>query len=171
MRLWVGLGNPGSKYEKTRHNVGAIVLRGLSPHVEYRFEKSFNSYMAEASREGQKYIYLIPQTFMNLSGDAVVRALHSFKINPEEMVVFHDEIELAPLKVVHKFDGGHKGHNGLRDIIQKTGTAGFHRIRIGVGRPENERMGVADYVLSNMPASEIPRIEDIEVVLQNAKLL
>jgi PTH1 family peptidyl-tRNA hydrolase len=171
MQLWVGLGNPGNKYENTRHNVGATILRQLTAQIDYKFDKSMNAFVGKASSGDKKFVYLIPQTFMNLSGDSVIKALRSFKINPENMVVFHDEIEMMPKKVSYKFGGGHRGHNGLRDIIQKVGVADFHRIRIGVGRPVNENISVADYVLSGIPQSDIPEIDEIERLLLHENLL
>ncbi|MDH4262321.1 MAG: aminoacyl-tRNA hydrolase [Spirochaetia bacterium] len=171
MHLWVGLGNPGDKYLKTRHNVGAIILQQLSRECDYKFDKSLNSLIGKNSASDIKLIYLIPQTFMNLSGDAVIKALRSFKILPANMVVFHDEIELPPQKVSYKFGGGHRGHNGLRDIIQKIGTADFHRVRIGVGRPDNEYISVADYVLSNIPQKDIPDINEVEMLLRKENLI
>ena len=171
MRLWVGLGNPGDKYSNTRHNVGAIILQQLTRGNDYKFDKSLNSMIFKNLSNDVKYVYLIPMTFMNLSGDAVNKTLRSLNLKPVDLVVFHDEIELPPEQISYKFGGGHRGHNGLRDIIQKIGTADFHRIRIGVGRPENEHISVADYVLSNIPQKDIPDIEKVEILLRKENLM
>jgi PTH1 family peptidyl-tRNA hydrolase len=164
--LWVGLGNPGAKYEKTRHNIGASILRALFPDVPVKMEKSLNAFSGHIHTGTHKYILLFPQTFMNLSGDAVKKALKLFNIKPENMIVLHDEIELLPLKINYKFGGGHRGHNGLRDIIQKISSSEFHRIRIGVGRPVNPVISVADYVLSEIPLEEIPHVKDVQGLLK-----
>ena len=171
MFLWVGLGNPGVKYEKTRHNIGAVVLKQITHSCEYKFDKILNSFVSKGMVQEEKCVYLIPQTFMNLSGDAVSKALRTYQIIPENIVIFHDEIELPPAKIHYKFGGGHRGHNGLRDIIKKIGTPDFHRICIGVGRPEHENISVADYVLSDLPKSDAPLISEVETLLKEKKLL
>lgn len=166
MNLWVGLGNPGKQYANTRHNIGEILLRLMFPDASFTMDRRFNSFLAQmdsglAGDDHQKNILLLPQTFMNLSGEAVVKALHFFKIKPARMVVLHDEVELAPGKVAYKFGGGHRGHNGLRSIMEQISSPDFHRIRIGVGRPEDNRMSLADYVLSKIPQGDIPGPQQI----------
>ena len=107
---------------------------------------------------------------MNLSGDAVSKTMKFYKVQPENMVVLHDEIELSPGQIQYKFGGGHRGHNGLRDIIQKISSADFHRIRIGIGRPSDEHMSVADFVLAEIPAADIPDINEIYRMLKEKNL-
>jgi PTH1 family peptidyl-tRNA hydrolase len=163
MYLWVGLGNPGLKYENTRHNIGARILVDLFPGVSLKPDKSLKSIKGEVIIESIKHVIILPQTFMNLSGDAVSQTLTYYNIKPENMIVLHDEIELSPGLVAYKFGGGHRGHNGLRDIILKICSNDFHRIRIGVGRP---LMGsVADYVLSKIPESETADLKIVQNII------
>ena len=159
--IYIGLGNPGSKYEKNRHNLGAIVVEQLA-QTKGSFSKQHNALIFET----KEIIYALPQTFMNLSGDSVQKILQYFKKEPKELVVFHDETELLPTDVKYKWSGGHKGHNGLRDIFEKIHTAEFHRIRLGVGRPDN-REQLADYVLSNLQKNEYPDLETIKNLLKH----
>ncbi|MCX7632350.1 MAG: aminoacyl-tRNA hydrolase [Turneriella sp.] len=153
----VGLMNPGARYRFTRHNAGAMALDALWPEARYHLEKKMSAEIAQTEEAGLSIYLLKPQTFMNNSGIAVRAALKQLKIKPECLVVFHDEVELPPGTVRHKFGGGHKGHNGLRSIIQEIGSADFHRIRIGVGRPQDPDAGLADYLLSEMPSEQRPQ--------------
>lgn len=166
--MLVGLMNPGEQYRATRHNAGAIALDQLFPDAGYAKVKALEGLVAEATRDNVYFILIKPQTFMNLSGQCVARALQKYKLQSTDLVVLHDEVELAPLEVRHKFGGGHKGHNGLRSIMGFLGSADFHRLRIGVGRPGEERLGIADYVLSKWPASERPLDESLERELARA---
>jgi PTH1 family peptidyl-tRNA hydrolase len=152
--LVVGLMNPGEKYRFTRHNAGAMGLDVLWPAADYALVKSLEGELAEVTEGNLKLVLLKPHTFMNLSGQAVLKAMKKFRIAPQQLVVFHDEVELPIGTVRHKFGGGHKGHNGLRSIMAATGSADFHRIRIGVGRPHDDRHGIADYLLSFQPPAE-----------------
>jgi len=160
--LLVGLGNPGRKYEMTRHNLGAIVIQQLYSLI-LKEDKKLKSLTAKQ----ENHYIILPLTFMNLSGSAVVPALKKYNLTPKEMIVFHDEIELPSGEVKYKFGGGHKGHNGLRHIMQNIGTGDFHRIRLGVGRPDNPKFSVADYVLSKVPSSEIPDVEKVKDLLKD----
>ena len=141
MFLIVGLGNPGSKYEETRHNIGfkavdEIVRRfSFSPWVE-----KFSGVISKGAIDGEKIILLKPQTFMNLSGQSVQLAAHFFKIDPKNIIVIHDELDLPPLKTRIKLGGGNGGHNGLKSIQQCMGTADFIRVRLGVGHPGDKNM-------------------------------
>lgn len=150
IQLIVGLGNPGDKYTKTRHNAGFWLLDNLS--TNFRYDKKFNADFAEMVIGGQKIYLLKPLTFMNLSGDAVQKALQFYKISPKNMLVAHDELDFPAGKCKLKKGGGHGGHNGLRDIIAKTGSKDFLRLRIGIDHPGDARQ-VANYVLK--PPSKI----------------
>ena len=154
IKLIVGLGNPGRQYEKTRHNAGFLFLDYLATvnHLSWSSSSQFQGEIADFSLMGEKLILLKPMTFMNRSGHAVGGLLRYYKFKPEEMLVVHDELDLAEGVVKMKRDGGHAGHNGLRDIIAHAGTRDFYRLRIGIGRPKAEG-GVADYVLSR-PSSQ-----------------
>ena len=153
MKLFVGLGNPGSSYPNTRHNLGQIALYHLF-EGEFKLEKSLKSLVCSMSIDGEKYIGAFPQTYMNLSGEAVVKLASYYSVSINDIVVLHDEVELPAFEVRYKYSGGHKGHNGIRDIITRLGNADFHRIRLGVARPGNPEIPVADYLLSALP--EIP---------------
>ncbi|MCB1145964.1 MAG: aminoacyl-tRNA hydrolase [Leptospiraceae bacterium] len=169
--LYVGLMNPGKEYLYTRHNAGSDALYAQIENVSFSAEKKIFSMAGSCSKESNQYYFIFPVTFMNLSGNAVAAAMKKYSVDIEHVVVFHDEIELPPGEVQYKKGGGHRGHNGLRDIIAKTGSPDFHRIRIGVGRPPaNTNMSVADYVLSKGPASERPGKEKVKAVLDENQL-
>lgn len=157
--LLVGLGNPGKKYERNRHNVGFVVVESIRedkglPELRDKFGGRF--------AKGDALAVLLPQTFMNLSGDSVQPAQAFLKIAPSEIIVVHDELDLPFGRVAVKFGGGHAGHNGLRSIIARLGTPDFVRVRVGVGRPPPGFTGdVADYVLSDFDASERAVLHDL----------
>jgi PTH1 family peptidyl-tRNA hydrolase len=166
IQLIVGLANPGAEYERTRHNAGAWFVTGLADavHAVLRMATQFQGLHCLARVHGHDCHLLIPTTFMNHSGQAV-RALASYyKIPPEAILVVHDEIDLPVGGVRLKFEGGHGGHNGLRDVIQHLGSHRFYRLRVGVGRPECSKE-VVDYVLK--PPKKAER-ELINLALQEA---
>jgi len=155
IRLIVGLGNPGSQYQKTRHNAGFLFLDylaevGLS---SWAVESKFHGVVSSCQIAGKKVILLKPQTFMNKSGLAVGAVARYYKIKPEEILVAHDELDLDSGVVRFKMGGGHAGHNGLRDIIQSLGEKNFYRLRFGIGRPSVGKK-VADFVLSGSSKQE-----------------
>ena len=158
--LIVGLGNPGSQYERTRHNVGFWLLDRLADQTRttLREESRFSAETGSASLAGQRVVLLKPTTYMNLSGQAVGAYTRYFKIQPANVLVVHDELDLAPGIVRLKRGGGHGGHNGLRDITAQIG-GDFLRLRIGIGHPGSADQ-VVDYVLGNPPAAEREAIED-----------
>lgn len=149
IKLIVGLGNPGPQYEQTRHNAGFVFLDYLASAsvCDWSANGQFQCEIANCSVAGNKLILLKPMTFMNRSGLSVGGLLRYYKIKPEEMLVVHDELELPEGSVKMKRDGGHAGHNGLRDIIAHIDSRDFYRLRVGVGRPA-AGSSVADYVLS-----------------------
>jgi PTH1 family peptidyl-tRNA hydrolase len=151
----VGLGNPGAEYEHTRHNAGAWFVADLVHriHAILRRESKFQAMHCFTQLDHHDCHLLIPTTFMNHSGAAVKAAAHFYKINPHSILIVHDEIDLPTGEVRLKYEGGHGGHNGLRDIIQQLGTSKFYRLRIGVGRPSGKE--VVDYVLE--PPKKIER--------------
>ena len=160
MQLWVGLGNPGDKYALQRHNAGFMAadiiaaVHGFSP-----WSKKFRSLVAEG-RIGRNHILLIkPQTYMNDSGDAVQQALRFYKNDLDALTVFHDELDLAPMKVKVKVGGGTAGHNGLRSIDASLGPD-FKRVRIGIGHPGNKDR-VTNFVLGNYAKSEMEPLSDL----------
>lgn len=149
IKLVVGLGNPGLQYEKTRHNAGFIFVDGLAAECGAKWINSvqFHGMVAECSVANRRLILLKPLTYMNRSGLSVSGLMRYFKIGSEEMLVVHDELDLPEGEVRFKRDGGHAGHNGLRDIIAHVSARDFYRLRIGIGRPA-QGASVADYVLS-----------------------
>lgn len=160
IQLIVGLGNPGKTYEKTRHNAGEWFVKDIAKKkdADLRAMTKFHGLYAQANIHNQDCHLLIPTTYMNLSGKAVAAVANFYKIPPENILVAHDEIDLPVDDIRLKFDGGHGGHNGLRDIIEQLGTKQFYRLRIGVGRPANSK-DVHDYVLHAPTASEKKSIE------------
>jgi len=137
LKLIVGLGNPGAEYERTRHNAGAWYLRELAARAGVRLGKDgkLHAELGKASLAGQSVWLAQPTTFMNHSGRAVVALLNYYKIEPEQLLVAHDELDLPAGSARLKFDGGHGGQNGLRDIIGQLGHGRFHRLRVGIGHP------------------------------------
>ncbi len=161
MKLIAGLGNPGNIYAKTRHNIGSIIGIEFAGFKSIPVKKKmFSSITGTGLIDTQDVCILLPQTFMNVSGEAVSAALNYYKLKPDDLIVIHDEIELSFGNFKTKFGGGHKGHNGLRSIIQHVGSGDFHRLRFGVGRPQDPRISVADYVLANFLPEEITTISD-----------
>jgi PTH1 family peptidyl-tRNA hydrolase len=149
IKLIVGLGNPGRQYEKTRHNAGFLFVDCLAQDFGAVFTQAsrFFGEIAECKVGGEKLLLLKPATFMNRSGQSVSALLKYYKLQPDRMLVVHDELDFNPGIVKLKKDGGHAGHNGLRDIIAHLGTKDFYRLRLGIGRPSAGK-AVADYVLS-----------------------
>jgi PTH1 family peptidyl-tRNA hydrolase len=155
IKLIVGLGNPGRQYEKTRHNAGFLFLDRLVSdwNGDWTSEARFDGILAEISVAGDKVMLLKPNTFMNRSGQAVGKVARYYKLAPEEMLVVHDELDFEAGVIKLKKDGGHAGHNGLRDIIAHLGSKDFYRLRVGIGRPSAEKV-VADFVLSSPSKNE-----------------
>ena len=137
LRLIVGLGNPGADHSRTRHNAGFWFIDALAESLGARFglESKLYGESAKASIGGQNVWLLKPATFMNASGKSVAAALRYWKIEPQEALLAHDELDLPPGAARLKFDGGHGGQNGLRDTMQLLGHGEFHRLRIGIGHP------------------------------------
>lgn len=137
LRLIVGLGNPGPEHAKTRHNAGFRFVDALVEKAgeRWRVETKLFGEVARVSIDGRDVWLLKPATFMNLSGKSVTAALRFWKIEPEEMLIAHDELDLAPGTVRLKFDGGHGGQNGLRDTMRLLGHGRFGRLRVGIGHP------------------------------------
>jgi peptidyl-tRNA hydrolase, PTH1 family len=154
MRLIIGLGNPGSRYARNRHNVGFMAIDAVARrHGFPAFRDRFKGELSEGVIGGEKRLLLKPQTFMNASGEAVLAAASFYKIPPGEIIVLHDELDLRPGKVRVKRGGGSAGHNGLRSIDALLG-ADYWRLRIGIGHPGIKEL-VLPYVLQNFPAEEM----------------
>ena len=153
MQIWTGLGNPGPRYAMHRHNVGFMALDVIAEMHDFGpVQKKFQGWVQEGRIGTEKVLLLKPATFMNESGRAVGEALRFYKIGPEALTVFHDELDLAPFKVKVKTGGGTAGHNGLRSIDRHVGPD-FRRVRIGIGHPGHKDR-VHGHVLGNYAKSE-----------------
>jgi PTH1 family peptidyl-tRNA hydrolase len=153
--LVVGLGNPGREYAGHRHNVGAMVVEELARRHGASWRSKFNGELAEVRLDEHKVALVKPQTYMNESGRAVAAAARFFKVDPDAVLVVHDEIDFEPGRLQARLGGGLAGHNGLRSIAQHLRTQDFMRLRVGVGRPgRGDRRTPADYVLSDFRADE-----------------
>lgn len=161
IKLFVGLGNPGTEYEATRHNAGFWWIDALARELKVNLvpERSYYGLAGRTSVNGQSVWLLQPQTFMNLSGKSVASLARFFKIQPEEILVVHDELDLPPGQVKLKRGGSHAGHNGLRDIHAQLGSPDYWRLRIGIGHP-GEKSEVANWVLKKPAPDQRTLIED-----------
>lgn len=153
MKIIVGLGNPGSQYEETRHNIGFLVVdRIASAHHILISTKRFKALFGKGSIDYQEVILIKPMTFMNRSGEAVSRVLHFFHSGPEDLIVIHDDLDLPFGRLRFKVRGGDGGHLGVRSIIESMGANNFLRLKVGVGRPP-KGMDPANYVLGSFGLS------------------
>jgi len=153
--LVVGLGNPGRKHERDRHNVGWMVADELARRTDARWRAKFSGQLAEVRLAGMRLALLKPETFMNDSGRSVAAATRFFKVEPESLLVVHDDVDLEPGRLQARAGGGLAGHNGLRSLAHALGTQDFLRLRIGVGRPgRGDARSIADYVLSPFELGE-----------------
>jgi len=159
-KLIVGLGNPGSKYQWTRHNAGFMVLDRLADIAGISVaRKKFSGFYGEGDWQGEHLLLLKPLTFMNLSGRSVVEALRFHKLHLKDVVVIHDDLDIPFGRVKVKEGGGHAGHNGLRSLVTELGSGDFTRVRVGIGRPS--RGDVVDYVLNRFAEDELKQLPSI----------
>ena len=178
MKIIVGLGNPGFKYETTRHNVGFLALdRIIDKWSASRPSLKYQGEIFSASFEGQKVTLVKPQTFMNLSGRCVSQLYHFYQCEPQDLIVIHDDLDLPPLTMRLKIGGGAGGHNGLKSLDESLGKeqTGYLRIRIGIGHPSTvgekmSRISPADYVLlpfTDQELSELdPLLDDVTAAVE-----
>ncbi len=161
IKLFVGLGNPGPEYEATRHNAGFWWIDALARELKLTLvpERAYHGLMARTSIAGHSVWLLQPQTFMNLSGKSVAALARFFKIQPEEILVVHDELDLSPGQAKLKRGGSHAGHNGLRDIHAQLGSSDYWRLRIGIGHP-GVKGEVIHWVLKKPAPDQRQLIED-----------
>jgi len=160
MQIWAGLGNPGDKYALHRHNVGFMAIDAIAAvHGFGPWQKKFRSLVSEGRIGSRKILLLKPQTYMNDSGDAVQQALKFYKLDVDALTAFHDELDLAPMKVKVRTGGGLAGHNGLRAIDAIFGPE-FRRVRIGIGHPGHKDK-VTGHVLGNYAKSEMEPLSDL----------
>ena len=162
MQIWAGLGNPGAQYALHRHNVGFMAVDLIAEVHDFSpWTKKFRSLVAEGRVGRHRILLLKPQTFMNASGDAVSQALRFYKLDLDALTAFHDELDLAPMKVKVKQGGGTAGHNGLRSIDAHLGPD-FRRVRMGIGHPgPGQKEKVTPHVLGNYAKSEIEPLADL----------
>ncbi|WP_299555926.1 aminoacyl-tRNA hydrolase [uncultured Tateyamaria sp.] len=160
MKLIVGLGNPGAKYARNRHNIGFMVLdRIASDHGFPAWKSKHQGVVSEGRFGSDRAVLLKPETHMNKSGDSVGAAMRFYKLDAEDVIVLHDEIDLAPGKVRWKVGGGHAGHNGLRSVHAHIG-ADYARVRLGVGHP-GHKDAVPGYVLRDFPKADEAWLDDV----------
>lgn len=161
IQLIAGLGNPGPQYSATRHNAGFRFMDALLRHCgsQLRAESRFDGEVGKAHIANHDVWLIRPTTFMNLSGDGVGKLARFYKVEPENILVVHDELDLPPGAVRLKIGGGHGGHNGLRDIVPKLGSKDFIRLRVGIGHPGSASQ-VTSYVLKKAPPAEQRLVED-----------
>ena len=171
MQLLVGLGNPGAQYAQNRHNVGFMVIAEIArQHGAGSFVSKFHGQLAEVRISSEKHLLLIPQTYMNRSGLSVGEALRFYKLAPEDVTVFYDELDLPTAKVRIKRGGGNGGHNGLKDIDAAIGVE-YRRVRIGIGHPGHKDR-VSGYVLSDFTKIERETLEPtLETLAKELPLL
>jgi PTH1 family peptidyl-tRNA hydrolase len=152
--LIVGLGNPGPKYEKTRHNIGFEIVDSLAKAWDApNFTPKFQGLFCQISRSGVKVLLLKPETYMNLSGRSVQEAVHFYKLTPSsQLLVINDDLDLPPAQLRLRLSGGTGGHNGLKSITECLGTEGFARLRVGIGR--SDKIPTENYVLTKIPKAE-----------------
>ncbi|RBW53031.1 aminoacyl-tRNA hydrolase [Ruegeria sp. A3M17] len=160
MKLFVGLGNPGQKYARNRHNIGFMALDRISDdHGFGPWKSKFQAEIAEGRLGSEKVLLIKPQTFMNRSGQSVGEAMRFYKLDSTDVTVFHDELDLAPGTVRAKAGGGHAGHNGLRSIHDHISPA-YDRVRLGIGHPGRKEL-VSPYVLSDFAKADSDWLEDV----------
>ncbi|MGR3712989.1 MAG: aminoacyl-tRNA hydrolase [Shimia sp.] len=160
MKLFVGLGNPGNKYAGNRHNIGFMALdRIADDHGFAPWKGKFQGSLTEGRLGSEKVLLLKPETFMNLSGQSVGEAMRFYKLTAEDVVVFHDELDLAPGKLKYKKSGGHAGHNGLRSMHQHIGET-YGRVRMGIGHPGRKDL-VSHYVLHDFHKMDQEWLDDM----------
>lgn len=167
--LLAGLGNPGPKYAATRHNFGFMLVDALAEKLEDRASAGLapvsaakgkgDMWQARPVASKPPWLLLKPMTFMNLSGDAVAPVLRFYKMQPDQLLVVHDELDLPMGRMKMKFGGGNAGHNGLKSIAERLGTNDFYRLRLGIGRPLVGE--TVDYVLSSFTQEELPTVSKI----------
>lgn len=160
MKVIIGLGNPGKKYEDTRHNAGFMAIDKISDKWGIPVtQNKFRALVGEGRIEGEKVLLVKPQTYMNLSGESVAEVLKFYKLIPDDLVVIYDDLDLPTGQLRLREKGSAGGHNGIKSMIQHLGTQEFKRIKVGISRPEPGR-SVSDYVLNTFPVAERADIQE-----------
>lgn len=164
MKLIVGLGNPGKKYENTRHNCGFMAIDFYAGKNSLTFKKKFNSLYTETIINNEKVVLVKPQTYMNLSGNAVSKFVKYYNAEVDDLLIIYDDIDFPLGKFKIKRGGSCGGHNGIRNIIDNLKTEDIKRVRIGISKNDNE---LIDYVLGNLSATEKKKINEVLEVISN----
>ena len=160
MKLIVGLGNPGKKYFNTKHNVGFIVLdQWAQSHGEAFNQSKFDGEYFETMVNGEKVMFLEPQTYMNLSGESVIQVMNYYHLTPEDVLIVYDDLDMVPGKIRLRLKGSAGGHNGMKNIILHCNSQDFPRVRVGIGA-KPPKMDLADFVLSHFQGEEKKAMED-----------
>lgn len=158
----VGLGNPGKEYTHTRHNAGFIAIDKLADKYNCSITKlKYKALICDCTIEGKRALLMKPQTFMNLSGEAVIQAMNFYKIPPENVIVMFDDISLAVGKIRIKRKGSDGGQKGMRSIIELSGSQNFPRVKIGIGEKPNSKWQLADWVLSRFTQEELKILDEV----------
>jgi len=160
VKLIVGLGNPGTEYAGNRHNIGFMVIDRLLKSQDVKARKKCQSYLAEFEAGGRNIFLQKPITYMNSSGDAVRKLCRREKISPAEVLVVYDDLDLKPGRLRLRFGGGSGGHNGIKSLTERLGTADYGRLKLGIGRP-GSTSAVVDYVLQDFAESEVPLLDEV----------
>lgn len=170
--LIAGLGNPGTEYEGTRHNVGFALIEKLLAKLPGNWEKihAFNSYYWKGTYAGQKLILQTPLTFMNLSGNAVAGLARAEQITPGQIMIVHDDMDLEPGRIRIRTNGSSGGHNGIKSVIEQLGTQNFPRLRIGIGKMANGH-GSADFVLAKFEPEEQKLMDQVLAMAVDSVIL
>lgn len=170
MWILVGLGNPGNEYQNNRHNIGFMAVDEIAAEYGFApFKNKFEGEITEARIGEEKAVLVKPMTYMNLSGQCVQKVARFYKVTPNRIITFHDEIELPAAKMRTKKGGGHAGHNGLKSMDACLNSQDYWRVRLGVGRPEGEKaqMDVSDYVLGNFTKADMVWVKDLTKAVSN----
>lgn len=161
MFLLVGLGNPGSQYALTRHNIGFLAVDMFAKSLNVtNWKEEHKALTCRLSLDGTPVILAKPQTYMNLSGESVIPLLHYYKIPQENLIVAHDDLDIPFKSIRVQKNRGHAGHNGIRSISEQLGNADYIRLKLGIGRPPHPEMKVADYVLQKFSSDEMTQLDD-----------
>ncbi len=173
MKIVAGLGNPGSKYDGTRHNIGFGAIDYIANHFDIKVNKlGYKALYGQGMIDGEKVILIKPQTFMNLSGSSLIEAMNFYKLEPQDLIVIHDDIDLPTGKIRIRTSGSAGGHNGIKDIILRINSDKFTRIKIGAGMPENDKIDVVNHVLGTMSKKETDILDkSAEIVVKALPLI